>query len=382
MRVAIIAGEESGDILASGLMKSLKACYPNLSFEGVGGDRMLAQGLRSEFPMERLSVMGLVEVLKRFPELYTRRNKLIKRWINDPPDLFIGVDAPDFNLTIEEKLKAQGVPTVHYVSPSVWAWRQSRLLKIERAVDLMLCFLPFESAFYADTRVDARFVGHPLANQLPLAFTREQACIELGLDPRFPVVALLPGSRSGEVAKLATPFLETAQWLIEKRSNIQFVIPVPTDARYLQIEGQIAVFGKPLNIRLVKGSSQLALTACDAVLIASGTATLEAMLCGKPMVVAYRMAGLTYRIISRLLKTAYVSLPNLLANEQLVPEIMQDQVRADVLGPLMLRALEDEAYRTHLGFQFDQFSSLLRTDADQRAAEAVADLIDKRCSNE
>lgn len=381
MRVAIIAGEESGDILASGLMKSLNARYPNLSFEGVGGDRMLAQGLHSEFSMERLSVMGLVEVLKRFPELYTRRNKLIKRWINDPPDLFIGVDAPDFNLTIEEKLKAQGVPTVHYVSPSVWAWRQSRLLKIERAVDQMLCFLPFESAFYTDTSIDARFVGHPLANQLPLAVTREQACIELGLDPRFPVVALLPGSRSGEVAKLAKPFLETAQWLIEKRSNIQFVIPAPNDARYLQIEDQITVLGKPLNITLVKGSSQLALTACDAVLIASGTATLEAMLCGKPMVVAYRMAGLTYRIISRLLKTAYVSLPNLLANEQLVPEILQDQVKAEVLGPLILRALEDEAYRTHLRAKFVQFSILLRTDADERAAEAVAVLIDKRCGN-
>lgn len=368
--------------MAGGLMKSLSARYPNMSFEGVGGDRMLAQGLHSEFPMERLSVMGLVEVLKRFPELYARRNKLIKHWINNPPDLFIGVDAPDFNLTIEEKLKAQGVPTVHYVSPSVWAWRQSRLLKIERAVDQMLCFLPFESAFYTDTRVDARFVGHPLASQLPLALTKEQACIELGLDPRFPVIALLPGSRSGEVGKLGKPFLETAQWLSEKRANMQFVIPVPNDARYRQIEDQIAVLGNRLNIMLIKGRSQLALTACDAVLIASGTATLEAMLCAKPMVVAYRMAGLTYRIISRLLKTAYVSLPNLLANEPLVPEILQDQVKADVLGPLMLRALEDETYRAQLEAKFEQLSSLLRTDADERAAEAVAALIDKRCVNE
>lgn len=359
-------------------MHRLKQVLPQVQFEGVGGVRMQAEGFASIFPMERLSVMGLVEVLKRLPELLKRRRGLVNQWLSDPPDLFIGVDAPDFNLGLEKALKAQGVPTVHYVSPSVWAWREKRVRKIVAAVDTLLCFLPFEAAFYKNTTVDARFIGHPLADLLPPKNTREAACLELGLDPSMSVVCLMPGSRGSEVEKLAADFLDTAIWLKQRRADIQFIIPAANDARHEQLAEALAKRGSDLKVRLVAGQSHLALTASDAVLIASGTATLEAMLCRCPMVVAYRMANLTYALISRLLKTKYIALPNLLADEALVPEVLQDQVTPDVLGPLVLRTLDDRAYRAYLLDCFDQQSQRIRLDANQQAATAVLDLLRKR----
>lgn len=378
VRIALVAGEESGDILGSGLMRELKQLYPRVEFRGVGGRRMTAEGLESLFPMERLSVMGLVEVLKRLPELLRRRKRLVQELLDWRPDLFVGIDAPDFNLGVERALKRKAVPTVHYVSPSVWAWRQKRLDKIEEATDLMLCFLPFEARFYAGTSVDAQFIGHPLASQLPLPLSRQQAKEQLGLSSEKRLVALMPGSRRSEVEKLAPDFIETANWLARNRTDLQFVIPAANEARYQQLTELLAANNGDARILLVASDSQRVLAASDAVLIASGTATLEAMLSGCPMVVAYRMAGLTYKIISRMLRTPFVSLPNLLANERLVPELFQDQVRAEVLGPLLLRALDDQAYRAYLQTQFAKFSAELRMDADQRAALAVQKLLEER----
>ena len=378
LRIAIVAGEESGDILASGLMAKLKTRHADIKFEGVGGRRMQAQGLRSIFSMERLSVMGLVEVLKRLPELLKRRKGLVRDWLNNPPDLFIGVDAPDFNIGLARSLKEAGIPTVHYVSPSVWAWREKRLKKIVKAVDTMLCFLPFEAKFYERTPVDAHFIGHPLASELPPAIDKMAARAELGLDPKRPVVCLMPGSRGSEVAKLAPDFLETAIWLKQRRSELQFVLPAANEARFQQLSELLAQRGETLKVSLIQGQSHTALVASDAVLIASGTATLEAMLCRTPMVVAYRMAGLTYAIISRLLRTPYVSLPNLMANDALVPEIFQDRVKAQVLGPLIMRTLDDRAYRQYLLEHFEQQAERLRLNADDRAAEAVVALLRKR----
>ena len=378
LRVALVAGEESGDILGSGLMAALKKRYPSIQFEGVGGSRMESQGLKSAFPMERLSIMGLVEVLKRYRELSGRRKRLISAWLQNPPDIFIGIDAPDFNLGIEEKLKAAGIPTAHYVSPSVWAWRQKRIKKIERAVDLMLCFLPFEAKFYERTRVDARFIGHPLANRYPIGVSQAESRVKLGLQSDLEVLALLPGSRGSEVEKLAPAFLKTARWLTERRPGLQFVVPAANDARYQQLTHLTATYGQGLNLLLTRSNSDQVLNACDAVLIASGTATLEAMLTNRPMVVAYKMAGLTFKIIRRLLKSRYISLPNLLGNEALVPEVLQDDVCPEVLGPLLLRALDDSAYRAFLEERFGALSDQIRMDADEGASEAVCSLLTQR----
>jgi len=378
LRVALVAGEESGDILASGLMSELQLRHPSIQFEGVGGSRMQSLGLESIFPMERLSVMGLVEVLKRLPELLKRRKMLIREWLKNPPDLFIGIDAPDFNLGLERALKSAGVPTVHYVSPSVWAWREKRLRKIVEAVDTMLCFLPFEAQYYQSTPVRAEFIGHPLASRLPPDLTQFEARERLGLDPDRPVVCLMPGSRASEIEKLITDFLETAIWLKQRRADLQFVMPAANAKGYQRLCEALAQRSGELKVMLVQGESQTALVASDAVLIASGTATLEAMLCRCPMVVAYRMSGLTYRLISRMLRTNYVSLPNLLANELLVPEILQDRVTAGELGPLLLRALDDRAYREYLLNSFDTQAERLRLNADQRAADAVDALLQER----
>ena len=378
LRIAIVAGEESGDILGSGLIEQIHKLYPNACFEGVAGERMQAQGAKSLFPMERLSVMGLVEVLKRLKELLGRRKGLVERWLDDKPDLFIGIDAPDFNLGLARKLKAAGIPAVHYVSPSVWAWREKRLKKIEKSVDLMLCFLPFEAAYYKNSQVDAKFIGHPLASRLPLDTSKESAKKALGLDPSRPVVGLMPGSRSSEVANLTPDFIETAIWLSERRADVQFVIPAANEARFEQISELLATHAGRISVHLVNRQAQTVLMASDSVLISSGTATLEAMLCGTPMVVSYRMSPMTYAIISRMLKTQFVSLPNLLANEALVPELLQNSVKAEVLGPHLLRTLEDLAYRDHLYKRFSELAALIRMDSDIAAAQAVDQLIEVR----
>ncbi|WP_152225015.1 lipid-A-disaccharide synthase [Pseudomonas sp. SCB32] len=373
LRVALVAGEASGDILGSGLMQALKQRHPDIEFIGVGGPRMQAEGLQSHFPMERLAVMGLVEVLGRLRELLRRRKDLVQMLIAAKPDVFIGIDAPDFNLNIELKLRHAGIRTVHYVSPSVWAWRQKRVLKIKEACDLMLALFPFEARFYEEHAVPVRFVGHPLANTIPLEADRAGARERLGLPQDASVVALLPGSRGGEVGKLGALFLDTAQRLLQDRSGLRFVLPCASPERRAQIEEMLV--GRDLPVQLLDGASHEALAACDAVLIASGTATLEALLYKRPMVVAYKVAPMTYRILKRLVKSPYISLPNLLAGRLLVPELIQDAATPEALATTLLPLLDDGSVQTE---PFDAIHRALRQDASAQAAEAVLALVEKR----
>nr|WP_268801067.1 lipid-A-disaccharide synthase [Pseudomonas sp. BSw22131] len=369
LRIALVAGEASGDILGSGLMRAIKVRHPDAQFIGVGGPLMEAQGMTSYFPMERLSVMGLVEVLGRLKELLARRKALIETLINQKPDVFIGIDAPDFTLNIELKLRQAGIKTVHYVSPSVWAWRQKRVLKIREGCDLMLTLLPFEARFYEEKGVPVRFVGHPLADTIPLEADRSAARAQLALGDG-PVVALMPGSRGGEVGRLGALFFDAAERLQTARPGIRFVLPCASPQRRAQIE--LLLEGRSLPLTLLDGQSHLALAACDAVLIASGTATLEALLYKRPMVVAYRLAPLTFWVLKRMVKSPYVSLPNLLAQRLLVPELLQDAATAYSLAQTLLPLLDNGLAQTA---GFDAIHRTLRRDASNQAAEAVLSLI-------
>jgi lipid-A-disaccharide synthase len=369
LRIALVAGEASGDILGAGLMRALKARHPAVEFIGVGGPLMQAEGLTSYFPMERLSVMGLVEVLGRLRELLARRKKLVADLIAAKPDVFIGIDAPDFNLNIELKLRQAGIKTVHYVSPSVWAWRQKRVLKIREGCDLMLTLFPFEAKFYEEKGVPVRFVGHTLADAIPLQADRAAARAELGL-PDGPLVALMPGSRGGEVGRLGALFFDTAQRLRALRPGVRFVVPCANAQRRAQLEELLA--GRDLPLTLLDGQSHLALAACDAVLIASGTATLEALLYKRPMVVAYRLAPLTFWILKRMVKSPYVSLPNLLAQRLLVPELLQDDATVEALAQTLSPLIEGGEEQTR---GFDEIHRTLRLDASNQAADAVLNLI-------
>lgn len=370
LRIALVAGEASGDILGAGLMQALKARHPDAEFIGVGGARMEAEGLKSAFPMERLAVMGLVEVLGRLFELLGRRRQLARELIAAQPDVFIGIDAPDFNLGLELRLRRAGIKTVHYVSPSVWAWRQKRVLKIRDACDLMLTLFPFEAQFYDAHQVPVRFVGHPLADAIPPQADRAAARAQLDLAQDEPVVALMPGSRGGEVARLGELFLDAAIRLRALRPGIRFLLPCATPERRAQLEQMLA--SRDLPLTLLDGRSHEALAACDAVLIASGTATLEALLYKRPMVVAYRVAPLTYRILKRLVKSPYISLPNLLAERLLVPELIQDAATADALAQSLAPLIDGGGVQTE---GFDVIHRALRRDASQQAAEAVLKLV-------
>ncbi len=372
VRIALVAGEASGDILGAGLMRALKAQHPAVEFIGVGGPLMQAEGLASYFPMERLSVMGLVEVLGRLRELLARRKLLIQTLIEEKPDVFIGIDAPDFTLNIELKLRQAGIKTVHYVSPSVWAWRQKRVLKIREGCDLMLTLLPFEARFYEEQGVPVRFVGHTLADTIPLQADRAAARAELGL-PDGPLVALMPGSRGGEVGRLASLFFDAAERLQALKPGVRFVLPCASPQRRAQIETLLV--GRNLPLTLLDGQSHLALAACDAVLIASGTATLEALLYKRPMVVAYRLAPLTFWILKRMVKSPYISLPNLLAQRLLVPELLQDDATPEALAQTLLPLIDGGEEQTR---GFDDIHRTLRRDASNQAADAVLTLIGQK----
>jgi lipid-A-disaccharide synthase len=369
LRIALVAGEASGDILGAGLMRALKAQHSAVEFIGVGGPLMQAEGLTSYFPMERLSVMGLVEVLGRLRELLVRRKLLIQTLIEEKPDVFIGIDAPDFTLNIELRLRQAGIKTVHYVSPSVWAWRQKRVLKIREGCDLMLTLLPFEARFYEEKGVPVRFVGHTLADTIPLHADRAAARAELGL-PDGPLVALMPGSRGGEVGRLGTVFFDAAERLQALKPGVRFVLPCASPQRRAQIETLLQ--GRNLPLTLLDGQSHLALAACDAVLIASGTATLEALLYKRPMVVAYRLAPLTFWILKRMVKSPYISLPNLLAQRLLVPELLQDDATPEALAQTLLPLIDGGEEQTR---GFDAIHRTLRRDASNQAADAVLTLI-------
>ena len=380
MRIGLVAGEASGDILGAGLMRALKQRSPEpIEFEGIGGPLMQAEGLDSRFPMDRLSVMGLVEVLGRLRELLGIRKQLRQHWLANPPDLFIGIDAPDFTLPLERSLRDAAIPTVHYVSPSIWAWRRKRVKKIAKSTDLMLCLLPFEAAFYAEAGVDARFVGHTLADQLPLQPDVKQARQQLGLDPEARYIALLPGSREGEVERLAPLFIDTARQCLQQRPELKFLIPAVNEARYQQLQSllqeQLQGTAEALPLQLIHGQSREVMTAADAVLLASGTAALECMLLKTPMVVSYRLSALSFFILSRMIKVAYVSLPNLLADRMLVPELLQDAATPQRLAEALLQQLD------HPELQVPYFTELhqqLRRDASDESAKAVLALLAQR----
>ena len=383
LRVGMLAGEASGDILGAGLIAALQKRFDVVEVVGIAGPRMQALGAQSLFPMERLSVMGLVEPLKRLPELLRIRRNLRLHFLANRPDVFIGIDSPDFNLGLEEALKAAGIPTVHYVSPSVWAWRQGRIKKIARAVDHILTLLPFEADFYREHQVPVTFVGHPLADEIPLEVDVGAARQKLALSRSDHVVALLPGSRGGEVRLLGPLFLQAANWCHQRRPELKFVLPAANAERRQQIEMQLAEMAgaENLPVTVLDGDSQTALAAADAVLIASGTATLETMLMGKPMVVAYKMATLSYAIFSRMLHTPWVSLPNLLAQKELVPEILQDDATPEALGAAILRYFDDPLLQDQLRRDFSELHQELRRDASERAADAICRMLEARAAN-
>lgn len=377
MQIALVAGELSGDALGADLIPALRQHYPDAQFYGIGGPQMQAQGLVSLAPLETLSVMGLVEVLRHLPTLLKLRRQLLDRFLADRPAVFIGIDAPDFNLRLERPLKQAGIPTVHYVSPSVWAWRQGRVRGIAKAVDLMLTLYPFEAAFYRDHAVPVHCVGHPLADRIALHNDRLTARQTLGLAPNRRWLALLPGSRVQEIQRLAPLFLATAQRLATQRPELGFVLPAATPRIRALLAELIATEAPDTAIVLLDGQAHDAMIAADLVLLASGTATLEALLLKRPMVVAYRLSALTYAIAARLVKIPYVSQPNLLAGRELVPEFIQNRATVDNLAHALLTLLDDPAHCAQLQTEFTAIHQRLRNDASRSAAAAIADLLSK-----
>ena len=377
IHIGIVVGEASGDILGAALMQELRKHFPNAEFSGIGGPRMLAHGFHSYFPQDRLAVMGLIEPLKRLPELLRIRKFLREHFIANPPAVFIGVDSPDFTLSLEESLKERGIKTVHYVSPSVWAWRQKRIIKIARAVDLMLTLLPFEAKFYHEHNVPVEFVGHHLADEIPLSVDKVVARKTLGLPEEGRVVALLPGSRASEVERMGELFMRTAVMCLEQDPGLRFIIPAASPDRYRQLHIELNEF-VDLPITLFNGHSHEVMTAADVVLLASGTVALEALLLKKPMVVAYKMAPLTFKILSWLIKTPWVSLPNLLAQKMLVPEILQDKATPLILSAAVMNYFDNPDEALALSETFMQMHIELKRDASARAADAVAQLIRRK----
>ena len=378
--IALVAGEVSGDILGAGLIHQLKIHYPQARFIGIAGPRMLAEGCESLVDMEELSVMGLAEILKHLPRLLKIRNNVIQTMLREKPDVYIGIDAPDFNLGVELKLKANGIKTIHYVSPSVWAWRQNRIHKIAKATHQVLAFLPFEKAFYDKFNVPCRFVGHTMADAVPLKPNRIEARQRLNLDANQRYLAILVGSRGSEVAFLTEPFLQTALLLKQRFPDLQFLVPLVNEKRRAQFEAIKAQVAPNLAMHVIDGNARQVLIAADAALLASGTAALEAMLCKSPMVVGYKMKALTYCLAKRLVKSKYISLPNLLADEMLVPEMIQEECDPALLAEkLAVYFSTEEAALEHRRVLIQRFTDLhrlIQCGADQQAAQAVIDLLE------
>ncbi len=374
----IVAGEASGDILGAGLIRSLRARYPRARFVGIGGEEMEAAGFHSLVPMERLSVMGLVEVLGRIRELFSIRGRLMEYFLATPPDVVIGIDSPDFTLGVERRCRDAGIPSAHYVSPSVWAWRQKRIFKIAKSVNLMLTLFPFEARFYEEHDVPVTFVGHPLADRIPMEPDTRGARRDLGLNEDQPVLAILPGSRGGEVERLGSLFLSAAREIQSSRPDLQLVIPCVNRDREKQVRGLVEALDVALPVTIVRGRSREVMAAADVVLLASGTATLEAMLLKKPMVVGYRLSNVSYALVSRLVKVPHVALPNLLAGKPLVPELLQDDATPETLGAAVLERLENRDERAHLKAEFTELHHQLRQNADERAADAISALVEQR----
>lgn len=389
MRIGIIAGEASGDLLGAGLIKAIKVRIPDVAIEGIAGPRMREQGCKVLFPSEKLAVMGLVEVIGHYRELLDIRTQVLHYFLANPPDVFIGVDAPDFNLGLARRLKRAGIPTVQYVSPQVWAWRQYRVRNIARCADLMLTLFPFEASFYegqAKYRIATQFVGHPLADMIAPGLDdddveRQNLRRSLGVPPGAELVALMPGSRASELRYLAESFVRTAAWCRERRPSLHFIAPQANKITRNLFEQVLSRCAPDLPVVVLEGRAHEALRAADAVLVASGTATLEALLLKRPMVVAYRMAAVTYWITRRLLKVPYFSLPNLLAGRKLVEEFSQEEVTVENMGKALLAFFEKPEAARGLRETFENIHQALRQGADDRAAETVLALIRSGDSN-
>ena len=374
LTIALVAGETSGDILGAGLIRALKARVPDARFVGVAGPLMQAEGCEAWYEMEELAVMGIVEVLGRLRRLLHIRADLTRRFTELQPDVFVGIDAPDFNITLEGNLKKQGIRTIHYVSPSVWAWRQKRVFKIGRATDLVLAFLPFEKAFYDRFNVPCRFIGHTMADAMPLDPDKNTARATLGISPEAKCLALLPGSRGAEVEMLSADFLKTALLLRERFPGLEIVVPLVNAKRREQFERIKAEVAPDLTMHLLNGQGREAMVASDAALLASGTAALECMLAKCPMVVGYRMKTFTFWLAKRLVKTDYVSLPNLLAGRELVKELLQDECEPNALAKALGPLLEDGAQSHQMHDTFRELHQQIRCNADEQAANAVLEL--------
>lgn len=375
MKIAILAGEASGDLLGAKVISALLERYPDLQVEGIGGPAMEAVGCKSLFDIERLSVMGLIEPLKRLPDLFKLRHDFYQHVINHKPDIFIGVDAPEFNLGLEVKLRQAGIPVVHYVSPSVWAWRQKRIHKIGKAVDMMLTLLPFEAEFYHQHHVPVRYVGHPLADQIPLEIdviaARRALCIEK--DTRY--IALLPGSRSQEIKYMAEPFLLAAQKLWQQNPELRFLTTHVNEQRYHEFMACHQRVTPDLPLQIFTRRTHDVLAASDAVIVTSGTATLETMLFKKPMVIAYRMPWLTHQLAKILVKTPYVGLPNLLAKQMLVPELIQKAASPDAIAAHISAYLDSPQKVSTLQNKFTEIHQSLRQEAAAPLADSVLSVL-------
>jgi lipid-A-disaccharide synthase len=373
LRVGLVAGEASGDTLGAGLIHALRRLAPDAEFFGVAGPKMRAAGCEVWEPSESLALMGLFEVLREVPRLLRLLARLRRLFIAARPDVFVGIDAPDTNLRLARGLRAAGIPTVQYVSPQVWAWRQSRVRTLHESVDLVLCLLPFEKRFYETMRVHAEFVGHPLADSIPLEVDRSAARAALGLSPGDPVVALLPGSRRGEVARLGAAFAQTARWMHAQRPQLTFIAPMASAATRDLFAAALARSAPDLDVRLLEGQAQPALIAADVVLVASGTASLEAALCKRPMVVVYRLGAVTAWMLRRLnlVKSKFFAQPNLLADRRVVGEYFQGDIVPESIGAELLMWLDDTPRREALEREFTRIHVELKRDASARAAQAV-----------
>ncbi|WP_406732751.1 lipid-A-disaccharide synthase [Vibrio scophthalmi] len=375
LRIGIVAGELSGDTLGEGFIKAIKLRYPDAEFVGIGGPKMMQQGCHSLFDMEELSVMGLVEVLGRLPRLLKVKAELVKYFTQNPPDVFIGIDAPDFNLRLELDLKNAGIKTVHYVSPSVWAWRQKRIFGIAKATNLVLAFLPFEKAFYDKFNVPCEFIGHTLADAIPLESDKAPARELLGLAQDKSWLAVLPGSRGSELNMLAEPFIQACKRLHAQQPDLGFVVALVNQKRREQFEAAWREYAPELEFVLVDDTAKNVITAADAVMLASGTVALECMLIKRPMVVGYKVNAFTAFLARRMLKTKYVSLPNILADQALVKEFLQQDCTPENLSQEVLQLLGQHG--DDMVEKFTEMHHWIRKDADTQAANAVLSLIGK-----
>lgn len=376
IKIGIVAGEPSGDVLAAGLLKELRKLHPNAIIEGIGGPLMQEQGCESLFDMEELSVMGLVEVLSRIRRLLFVRKTLLQYFTDNPPDVFIGVDAPDFNLRLEKQLKQRGIKTVHYVSPTVWAWREKRIFGIAQSTNLVLSIFPFEKKLYDKHGIPCEFVGHTMADDIPMNPDKNAARAKVAVSNSSKVLALLPGSRGSEVKTLIGIFIKSAQLLATSVEDLVVLIPAVNQVRKDQIEAYLAEYPTSLNITVLLGQSREVMIAADAILLASGTATLEAMLCKRPMVAAYQLKWLTYQMMKSLYLAKFFTLPNLLADEEIIPELLQEQANPENIAALLLGLITGENQQDMQ--KFADIHGQLRQNANQQSANAVLKLIDAK----